>query len=329
MYPLYGAQAQAKTATHLKKTLMSRTPTMRAPASLRFPSSRTPLSFSPISNIEKMTLLASISRANRSRKPAASFLASPIAARQLPLSAPWVGQGSLAHANFPVAPLPRSASVSVGALPSFLASRNLTGLSFFASKKTEATQGEKTVEPARPPAPPAGAGASAVAEPPASPSAEGKPAKGFFSLFSSKKDKLRDASVENPAAENAGKIREQGSPVESQEKPHQEPKQKKRFFFGCCKSAESRDCAGSSVFTPKKKAKVPLASRLRSFLSGFLIASGCAFYIIYYQLDEATVHLHILAKDAAYRMASVEKKLHALEKQIGQKELGNVEDASR
>ncbi|EPT25959.1 hypothetical protein TGME49_313070 [Toxoplasma gondii ME49] len=333
MYPFCAAQSQAKTGIHFKKKRMSRTPTMRAPAALRFPSSGAPSSFSQISNNEKMTLLASIFRANRSKKPDASFLASPIAARQLRLGARWVGQGTLAHANSVVAPLPRSAPVSVGALPSFLSSRNLAGLSFFASKKTEAIQGEKTVEPARLADPPAGAGASAAAEAPASPSpasssAEEKPAKGFLSLFSPKNDKPRGASVESPAAENARKIREQGSQVES-EKPHQEPQQKRRFFFGRCKTAESRDCAGSGVCAPKKKAKIPLASRLCSFLSGFLIASGCAFYIIYYQLDEATVHLHILAKDAAYRMASVEKKLHALEKQIGQKELGNVEDAAR
>lgn len=63
-------------------------------------------------------------------------------------------------------------------------------------------------------------------------------------------------------------------------------------------------------------------------MSGFLIASGCAFYVIYYQLDEATVHLHVLAKDAAYRMASVEKKLHALERKIEHRELGKA-DATR
>ncbi|PFH34256.1 hypothetical protein BESB_074080 [Besnoitia besnoiti] len=99
-------------------------------------------------------------------------------------------------------------------------------------------------------------------------------------------------------------------------KPEAPVDPKKGFSFNRIKAATPTEAPTPNAAEKQKKRKVPFFARLRSFLCGFLVASGGAFYILYYQLEDATARLHILAKDAAYRMATVENKLHALEKKL-------------
>lgn len=77
------------------------------------------------------------------------------------------------------------------------------------------------------------------------------------------------------------------------------------------------------------KARVSFCQRMKSFVSGFLVASGIGFYVLFYQLDDSTVRLQILAKDAAHQMATVEAKLHALERRVGLRAMESAEQPTR
>ncbi|PHJ24098.1 transmembrane protein [Cystoisospora suis] len=73
------------------------------------------------------------------------------------------------------------------------------------------------------------------------------------------------------------------------------------------------------------KARASFCQRMKSFVSGFLVASGIGFYVLFYQLDDSTLRLQVLAKDAAHQMATVEAKLHALERRVGLRPMDAME----